>query len=91
MTSHASLTRPAAQQSPSPRQQALSVGQASHPLERAADRMAQGAIGGRVAGTDVDYDDAPHAVAPPVVHAVLRSAGQPLDASTRSRFEARFS
>jgi len=45
---------------------------------------------GRLQKMGVESDDVGETAAPPIVHDVLRSPGQPLDAPTRAYFEPRF-
>ena len=81
-------------------QRKLAVGQVDDPLEHEADRVADQVMRlpanptlaltaapqmKRMAGSHLGP-----AAAPPIVHDVLRSPGQPLDAATRSAMEPRF-
>src|SRR5262245_10069815 len=88
MTMLAPPCRPSIQLDPPRAQRTLAVGPSSHPLERAADRLAQSAIGGQATAAHAGDDG--RDAAPPIVHNVLSSPGQPLDALTRSRLESRF-
>jgi hypothetical protein len=79
----------------------LKIGEADHPLEREADRVASGILRmpgerlGSAASVSAQHcagrcAGATPAFAPPIVDEVLRSPGQPLDSETRAFMEPRF-
>jgi len=89
----------------SPLQRKLVIGASNDPLEHEADRIAEhvmrvsptdlttGHNGNRVkplVQRRISGSASGLAEAPPIVHQVLSSQGQPLDATTRAFFEARF-
>jgi hypothetical protein len=78
-----------------PLQRKLTIGTISDPLESEADTMTDRVMRGQHAPSAACEDSRePSAVtsieAPPIVHEVLRSPGQPLDSRTRTFFESRF-
>src|SRR5262249_15348878 len=69
----------------------LAIGPVDDPLEHEADRVADLVM--RMPHPALSISAAPPPAAsevPPIVHEVLRSPGQPLDAATRAFFEPRF-
>ena len=79
---------------PWPMQAKLEVGAVDDPLEREADRVADHVMRMPEPMPVNPKTSAPpkktEAEAPPIVHEVLHSPGQPLDAATRAFFEPRF-
>jgi hypothetical protein len=74
-----------------PLQKKLAVGSTLDPHEAEADAMAAEVLGGRMGlrpraiSQEIEQTEAP-----PIVHEVLRAAGQPLDGGTRALMEPRF-
>jgi hypothetical protein len=76
-----------------PLQRKLAVGSARDPHEVEADTMAARVSGGGMAGQvqmPAAADGMKQTEAPPIVHKVLRGAGQPLDGGTRALLEPPF-
>jgi hypothetical protein len=62
----------------------------AHTGEAAASRSATETIAGSLRGADAANRRQGRELAPPIVHAVLRSSGEPLEPGTRAVFESRF-
>ncbi len=73
-----------------PLQRKLAVGSTRDPHEVEADAMAAQVTGGAPARARGTTHGIEQVEAPPIVHDVLRGAGQPLDARTRALMEPRF-